>query len=333
MAFQIGYALSSEEHAPNDLVAHAKLAEELGFDFLVISDHYHPWIDRQGHSPFVWSVLGALAHTTTLPVATGVTCPTMRIHPAILAQSTATVAAMMPGRFSFGVGTGEALNEHILGDVWPEWEVRAEMLDEAIELIRELWKGEQLSHYGDHFTVVNARIYDTPPGPVPVIYAASGPKAAERAGRIGDAMVITSADGETITAFRGAGGKDKPIYGQTTVCWGKDEASAKRTMKEIWPTSGIEGMATQELPLPLHFEQLTANVTEDQLAEHTPCGPDPERHLEKLREMLDAGIDRVYVHQVGPEQEGFLRFYADEVLPELRNGSRSTSRAKATSAA
>jgi G6PDH family F420-dependent oxidoreductase len=334
MSLQIGYALSSEEHAPNDLVEHAKLAEEAGFDFLMISDHYHPWVDRQGHSPFVWSVLGALAHATSLPVATGVTCPIMRIHPAILAQSTATVAAMMPGRFRFGVGTGEALNEHILGDVWPEWEVRAEMLDEAVELIRDLWSGEQLSHYGDHFTVVNARIYDPPPEAIPVLYAASGPKAAERAGRIGDGLVLTSADGEIITAFRGAGGKGKPIYGQTTVCWAEDDATARRTLREIWPNAGIEGMASQELPLPLHFEQLSALVTEERLAEDTPCGPDAERHLAKLREMVDAGVDHVYVHQVGPEQEGFLRFYADEVLPKLRNAAGDTgARRKAGSAA
>ena len=139
--FRIGYALSSEEHSPNDLIAHAKLAEQAGFEFLMISDHFHPWIDRQGHSPFVWSVLGALAHETNLEVGTGVTCPIGRIHPVILAQATATVAAMMPGRFQFGVGTGEALNEHITGDVWPEYELRAEMLEEAIELMRELWKG------------------------------------------------------------------------------------------------------------------------------------------------------------------------------------------------
>ena len=334
MALQIGYALSSEEHSPNDLVKHARLAEEAGFDFLMISDHYHPWIDRQGHSAFVWAVLGALAHETTLPVGTGVTAPIQRIHPAILAQATATVAAMMPGRFRFGVGTGEALNEHITGEVWPEWEVRAAMLDEAIELIRELWKGEQISHYGDHFRVVNARIYDTPPEPIPVIYAASGPKAAERAARIGDALCVTSADGEVITAFRGAGGTGKPIYGQTTVTWAKDEATAKRTLKEIWPTGAIQGMASQELPLPLHFEQLTANVTEDELAEHTPCGPDPEKHLRKLREMIDAGVDHVYVHQVGPEQEGFLRFYAAEILPQVRKtAGTATDRAKAGSAA
>jgi G6PDH family F420-dependent oxidoreductase len=329
--FRIGYALSSEEHSPNDLIAHAKLAEQAGFEFLAISDHFHPWIDRQGHSPFVWSVLGALAHETSLDVATGVTCPIGRIHPVILAQATATVAAMMPGRFRFGVGTGEALNEHITGDVWPDYELRAEMLEEAIELIRELWKGEQLSHYGEHFTVVNARIYDTPPEPVPVIYAASGPKAAEAAGRLADAMVITSADKELVQAFRGSGGRDKPIYGQVTVCWGRDEATAKEVLREIWPTGAIEGMASQELPLPLHFEQLTKTVTADQLAEHTPCGPDIDRHVANLREYLDAGVDHVYVHQVGPDQQGFIEAYAKNVLPQVRGNQGG--RRKAASAA
>jgi len=324
---RIGYSLSSEEHSPNDLIAHAKLAEEAGFEFLGISDHFHPWIDRQGHSPFVWSVLGALAHETTLDAMTGVTCPIGRIHPVILAQATATVAAMMPGRFSFGVGTGEALNEHITGDVWPEYELRAEMLEEAIELIRELWKGEQLSHYGEHFTVVNARIFDTPPEAVPVVYAASGPKAAEAAGRLGDAMVVTSADTKLVQTFRDAGGRGKPVYGQVTVSWAKDEATAKRVLRDIWPTGAIEGAASQELPLPLHFEQLTKKVSEDELAEHTPCGPDIDRHLAKLQEFIDAGVDHVYVHQVGPDQQGFIEAYAKDVLPRLREGRSRTSSA------
>ena len=170
MPSQFGYALSSEEHPPAKLVRHARLAEDAGFDFLMISDHYHPWIDAQGHSPFVWTVLGAIAQATErIPIGTGVTCPTVRIHPAIIAQASATVASLMPGRFRLGVGTGEALNEHILGDAWPEWEIRAEMLEEAVDVIRELWTGENVSPYGPAFTVVNARIYDPPPEPVPVI--------------------------------------------------------------------------------------------------------------------------------------------------------------------
>src|ERR687883_157173 len=184
---ELGYALSSEEHTPNDLVRYARRAEEVGFAFALISDHYHPWLDQQGQSPFVWSVVGAIAHATQrLRLGTGVTCPTMRIHPAIVAQAAATAAAMMPGRFFLGVGTGENLNEHILGDRWPEADVRREMLEEAVEVIRLLWQGGQRSHHGRHYTVENARVYTLPETPPPIIVAASGPKAAELAGRIGD---------------------------------------------------------------------------------------------------------------------------------------------------
>ena len=326
MTIKLGYALSSEEHTPADLVRNARLAEEAGFDFLMISDHFHPWIDAQGHSPFVWSVLGAIAQATErIPIGTGVTCPTVRIHPAIIAQAAATTACLMPGRFLLGVGTGENLNEHILGDGWPEWEVRAEMLEEAVEVIRELWKGENLSHYGPSYTVVNARIYDPPPEPVPVIVAAGGPRAAELAGRIGDALCATSPDRETIEAFRAAGGEGKPAYGQATVCWARDEADARRTAKRIWPTSAIRGEASQELPSPKHFEQLAEMVTEDELAEQIPCGPDVDRHVQALQQFVDAGYDHVYVHQVGPEQEAFIAFYRDEVLPRVRAGKAAVA--------
>ena len=321
MAIQLGYALSSEEHAPATLVRNARLAEDAGFDFLMISDHYHPWIDAQGHSPFVWSVLGAIAQATErIPIGTGVTCPTVRIHPAIIAQASATVAALMPGRFRLGVGTGEALNEHILGDDWPEWEIRAEMLEEAVEVIRDLWTGDNVSHYGPAFTVVNARVYDPPPQPVPVIVAAGGPRAAEVAGRIGDALCATSPDREVLDAFRIAGGESKPAYGQVTVCWAEDEGEARRTLKAMWPNAGIHGEASQELPLPRHFQQLAEGMTEDQLAEQVVCGPDLDRHVEALQQFVDAGFDHVYVHQVGPEQADFIDAYRDGVLPRLRSG-------------
>ncbi len=315
---EIGYAMSSEEHAPGDLVGHARLAEEAGFSFALISDHFHPWIDRQGHSPFVWSVIGGIASTTKrLRLGTGVTAPTMRIHPAIVAQAAATSAAMMPGRFFLGVGTGENLNEHILGDKWPESELRREMLEEAVELMRRLWTGDQVSHYGEYYTVENARIYDPPPGTLEVMVAASGPKAAELAGRIGDGLIGTSPDQEVMNAFDGAGGKGKPRFGQVTVCWAADEAAARRTAFEIWPNAAIKGELAQELPTPAHFEQAAQMVSEDDVAEAVICGPDPDRHLEAIREYADAGYTHVYVHQVGPDQEGFMRFYQGEVLPKL----------------
>ena len=315
---QLGYKLSSEEHRPNDLVANARRAEDAGFTFAMISDHYHPWIDRQGQSPFVWSVIGALAHTTTrLQIVTGVTCPIMRIHPAIIAQAAATSAAMMPGRFTLGVGAGENLNEHVLGQRWPNNVVRQEMLVEAIEVMRDLWKGELTNHRGRYYEVDNARIYTLPETPPGIVLAAGGEKAAELAGRIGDGLVMTSPEAEQVKIFERAGGKGKPKYAELSVCWARDEKQAKRTAKEWWPTSVIASALHWELPLPSHFEAATEDVTEDEVAEEIVCGADPARHLEAIRKYVKAGFDHVCIHQVGPEQEGFLAFYEREVLPKL----------------
>ena len=204
---QIGCFLSCEEFGPRDLVEQAKRAEQAGFHALWISDHYHPWNDAQGHSAFVWSVIGAIAEATDLPVTTGVTCPTVRIHPAIIAQAAATSAVMLEGRFNLGVGSGEALNEHILGDHWPEADVRLEMLREAVEVMRTLWEGGQQSHYGHHYAVENARIYDLPETPPPVIVSGFGPKAVRLAAEIGDGFATTSPDKESIDLYRSEGGK------------------------------------------------------------------------------------------------------------------------------
>ena len=313
----LGYSLSCEEHLPNDLVRYARTAEETGFTFALVSDHYHPWIDRQGQSAFVWSVIGAIAHTTErVRLGTGVTCPTMRIHPAIVAQAAATSAAMMPGRFFLGVGTGENLNEHILGDHWPAPDERLEMLEEAVEVMRLLWQGGYQTHRGKHYTVENARIYTLPDEPPPIAVAAAQPQAAELAGRIGDAFVSVSPDEELVQKYKEAGGSGA-IYGQLTVCWAASEEEAKRTAHEWWPNAGITGALSQELALPEHFEQASQMVSEDDVAATVVCGPDPKRHLEKIREYEQAGYDHVYVHQVGPDQDGFFAFYEKEILPRL----------------
>ena len=315
---EIGYALSSEEHAPSDLVRYARRAEEVGFSFASLSDHFHPWIDEQGHAPFAWCVVGGVAATTSrLALGTGVTCPTTRIHPAILAQAAATAEAMMPGRFFLGVGTGENLNEHVLGHRWPELDVRLEQLEEAIEVMRLLWEGGLQSHHGRHYTVENARLYTLPEAPPKIIVAASGDKAAELAGRVGDGFWSTAPKRELVEAFEKAGGSG-PRYGQVTVCWAEDEAEARRTAHRIWPNTSLPGQLTQELPSPTHFEQACSMVTEDKVAETVVCGPDPEKHLAKVREFVDAGFDHVYLHQVGPDQEGFFDFCAREILPKLR---------------
>ena len=312
---EIGYALSSEEHRPLDLVRHARRAEKCGFRFALVSDHYHPWIDRQGQSPFVWSVVGGIAASTdSLRLGTGVTCPTIRIHPAIVAQAAATAADMMPGRFFLGVGTGENLNEHVLGDRWPSSSERLEMLEEAIEVMRLLWRGETCSFDGKHYRVEDARIYTLPSEPVQVMVAAAAPEAAELAARLGDGLVSTAPDAELVDTYVGAGGEG-PRYGQLTVCWAENEQDARRTALEWWPNAGLDGPLSQELPLPSHFEEAAAMVSEDDVAESVVCGPDASRHLEGISEFVEAGFDHVYVHQVGPDQDGFFDFYEREVLP------------------
>jgi coenzyme F420-dependent glucose-6-phosphate dehydrogenase len=316
---EFGYALSSEEHGPEALVRNARRAEEAGFTFALISDHFHPWTDKQGQSPFVWSVIGGISQATErLHLGTGVTCPIMRTHPAIIAQAAATSAAMMPGRFFLGVGSGENLNEHIMGGYWPPSDARAEMLEEALEIIRLLWQGETESYRGRHYTVDNARIYTLPEEQPPVHVAAGGKKSARLAGRIGDGLIATAPSKETVEEFERTGGAGKPRYGKLTVCWAEDDASARRTAREWWPTAVLKGELGQELRLPAHFEQATADVTEEQVASEIVCGPDPQLHIDAIRTFIEAGFDHVYVHQVGPEQEGFFRFYEREVLPGVR---------------
>ncbi len=314
----VGIALSSEEHPPNELVRQAQQAEAKGFEYALISDHFHPWTDTQGQSPFVWSVLGGIAQTTQrLRVGTGVTCPTIRLHPAIVAQAAATVGAMMPGRFFLGVGTGENLNEHVVGARWPSADTRQDMLEEAVEVIRQLWQGGNQSYKGRFYEVENARIY-TLPDPLPdLCIAASGESAAELAGRKGDGLISTAPKEGIVDAFRSAGGGEKPTFGQVHVCYDEDEKRARRTAHEVWPNAAIKGELGQELPLPRHFEQAADMVSEDDVAELVVCGPDPERHLDQLRKYFDAGYRYVYVHQVGDHQDDFLDFYQREVIPKL----------------
>jgi coenzyme F420-dependent glucose-6-phosphate dehydrogenase len=316
---RIGFALSSEEHGPNDLVQFARLAEDRGFDFLMISDHYHPWISRQPHSPFVWSVIGGIAQATRrIPLGTGVTCPSVRIHPAVIAQAAATAAAMMPGRFILGVGSGENLNEHILGDHWPPADVRLEMLEEAVAVIRDLWRGVETSFYGNYYTVENAQIF-TLPEELPHIYvAAAGTSAAELAGKIGDGFISTNPEEDLVKTFQKAGGQGKPLYGQVTVCYHEDEARARQIAYEWWPNTVVPGALKADLPTPDHFDQVIKLIKEEDVAEKVVCGPDKDRHLEEINKMVEAGFDHVYIHQIGPDQESFLKFYEQEILPELR---------------
>ena len=314
---KLGYFLSCEEFDPHELVRQARLAEAAGFDRVWISDHYHPWVDAQGESAFVWSMIGAIAAATErLHVTTGVTCPTVRIHPAVIAQAAATSTVLLDGRFSLGVGSGEALNEHILGDKWPEADVRLEMLEEAIEIMRLLWQGGSQSHRGRHYTVENARIYTLPERPPDILVSGFGPKAVELAARVADGYVAVMPEASFVERYRAGGGKGI-IQGGTKVCWGPDEAECVKTVHERWPNEVLPGELAQILPTPAHFEQATELVTEDMIAESVPCGPDVEKQIAAFQEFADAGFDELYVQQIGTRHDEFFDVYAKEVLPRF----------------
>jgi G6PDH family F420-dependent oxidoreductase len=316
---KIGYFLSSEEWGPQDLVAQAVKAQEAGFEGLWISDHYHPWNDQQGHSPFVWSTIGAIAQAADrMQVTTAVTCPTMRIHPAIIAQAAATSAVMLDGRFGLGLGSGEALNEHIFGDRWPGADERLEMLEEAVQVIRTLWQGGVQDHRGRHYRVEHCRIYDLPDSPPPIIVSGFGRKSVELAARIGDGYCTVGPDAESVELFRASARNGAVVQGGLKVCWGADEAQARKLVHHLWPNEALPGELAQVLPTPEHFEQATELVTEETLASEVPCGPDVARHIEAINAYAEAGFDELYVNQIGPEQDAFFEAYRDQVLPRLR---------------
>jgi G6PDH family F420-dependent oxidoreductase len=312
-----GYFLSSEEYEPTSLVRQARMAEQAGFDALWISDHFHPWLDDQGQSSFVWSVIGAISQVTSLPVTTSVTCPTTRIHPAIIAQAAATASLLTKGKFNLGVGTGEALNEHITGAKWPAAEERQDMLEEAVTILAELLTGEQLTYQGQYFRVDTARLYSLPGVPPPIYVSGFGKKSARLAARIADGYICMGPQGDLIRLYRDEGGGDRPVQGGIKGCWAPDTAQARKTMHRLWPTDSIPGESAQLLPLPRHFEQLAELVTEDMIS--APCGPDPEPYLEAIRAYEEAGFDEVYLGQVGGGLEGAFDFFANQVLPRARN--------------
>lgn len=315
---KIGYFLSSEQYKPKELVDQAKRAEAAGFESLWISDHFHPWNDEQGQSAFVWGVIGALSEATSLPVSTAVTCPTMRIHPAIIAQAAATAAVQLDGKFVLGVGSGEALNEHILGDPWPSVGVRLEMLEEAVEVIRLLHRGDEVSHHGVHYEVQEARIYTRPEQPVPIYVSGFGPQAAELAGRIGDGYVLVTPEADLVQAFRQSGGGDKPVQAGMKVTWDRDADKALEVAHRLWANDGLPGQSAQTLPRPKDFEALMDLVPKETVGESIICGPDADKHAAQARKYLDAGVDEVYVQQIGPDMDGFFSAWEKEVLPQLR---------------
>ncbi|WP_375492437.1 TIGR03557 family F420-dependent LLM class oxidoreductase [uncultured Jatrophihabitans sp.] len=320
---KIGYFLSCEEYGPAELIYQAKAAEAAGFESLWISDHFHPWTDAQGNSPFVWSVIGAISQVTSLPITTAVTCPTIRIHPAIIAQAAATSALLTEGKFILGLGSGEALNEHITGSRWPDTKVRLEMLEESIEVMRELWTGEFVDHHGPHYTVENARLYTLPDAPPPVYVSGFGPRASRLAGRVADGFVTVAPDEDSIKVFRDAGGEGKPVHGGLKACWGPDKSACVSIARESWPNESLEGEMVQTLSSPKHFEQAGSLVTDEMTAESVACGPDLDTHIAAFKPFADAGFDVMHVQQIGARHQecdidGFFEFYRDTVLPRVR---------------
>jgi coenzyme F420-dependent glucose-6-phosphate dehydrogenase len=322
---RFGYKLCSEERTAPQLVEDARRAEEAGFDFAAISDHFHPWTDVQGESPFVWSTIGAIANATDrLVIGTAVTCPTVRIHPAIVAQAAATSATLLPDRFWLGVGTGENLNEHITGAAWPDPTMRRKMLREALHVMRRLWTGELVTHEGPFFAVEAARIYSLPERELPVYVAAAGKESAELAAEIGDGLITTSPDAEVLQAFRSAGGTG-PRLAEMAVSYHADTGSALKNVIRCWPLVGIPGELPTELPLPRHFEQAAMTVREDDVRDKVVAGPEVEHYIERIQTYAAAGLDHVFLHQIGRDQEPFFRFAESELLPALRDTFRAAA--------
>jgi G6PDH family F420-dependent oxidoreductase len=314
---RLGYFLASEEHTGPELVEGAVLAERAGFETVAISDHFHPWLRAQGESPFVWSVLGAIAQATErVDVVTAVVCPTIRIHPVIVAQATATTQQLFGGRFVFGIGSGEALNEHITGARWPAIEVRHQMLAEAMEIIRRLWRGESVDHHGSHYAVENARLYTLPDRPPPVVMSAFGPKAVALAARIADGYYGAWPARGLVAMYRERGGTGRAM-GELKVCWHEDEHEAVRIAHRTWRHELVSGQHSQDLPTTDHFEQIAAAVSEQQVRQQWCCGPDPDRHVAAIQRYVNAGFDEVHVMQMGPDQAGMIDFYRREVLPHF----------------
>jgi G6PDH family F420-dependent oxidoreductase len=317
----IGYTMMCEQAPPDQLVRDVQSAEDAGFDFSVISDHYQPWLRSQGHSGYTWSILGAAAQATErIPLMSYVTCPIMRYHPAIVAQKAATVQILSGGRFRLGLGAGENLNEHVVGGRWPMAGVRHEMLGEAVDVISALFGGGIVTYRGDYFDVEKARLWDLPKTRVPVGVAVSGPESCRLAGEKADIMVATEPKRELGEMFDAAGGVGKPRVGQIAVAYDTDRVAAVKRAHEQFRWFGLGWRVNADLPGPSAFESATQFVTPEQVAEQLPCGPDVDEHVQKIKPFLDAGFDEIALVQIGAEhQEAFIRWAERELLPALRS--------------
>ncbi|HYC01517.1 MAG TPA: TIGR03557 family F420-dependent LLM class oxidoreductase [Candidatus Limnocylindrales bacterium] len=325
-----GYKLMTETHGPRDLVENAVAAERAGFDFVSISDHFHPWLQSHGHSPFAWSVLGAIAHATkTVGICTGLTCPIIRYHPAIVAQAAATIGVMSEGRFTLALGTGERLNEHVVGQGWPGPTDRLDMLREAVEIMRLLWEGDLVSHSGTYFDVESARIYDLPQEPIPIVIGAGGPKAAALAGEIGDGMMTVSADSQLVEAFRNAGGGTQRLYAELACAYAESKQEALELAHRYSRFGALDWSVLTEIPGVAGFEAATRFVRPEDLAQEMPHGPDVDTYVDAIEKFVDAGFDHIVLVGVGEDQHPFLRFFEEELSPRLRSGKAARADAHA----
>jgi G6PDH family F420-dependent oxidoreductase len=312
---ELGYFLSCEEYGPSELVEQARLAEDAGFTGLWISDHFHPWLDTQGESPFVWSMIGALSRVTELPIMTAVTCPTTRMHPVIVAQAAATCAVLTEGRFTLGVGTGEALNEHVTGTVWPSAPVRRDMLTEAVEVMRRLWTGEVVHHHGRYYTVDHARIYTRPDLPPPVYVSGFGPESIALAAQIGDGFVSTQPDADAVSRYRSAATPGAKAVAGAKGCYAATVDEALAIAHRLWPTEDLPGELAQVLPDPEHFAQAAELVSPEMMK--MPHGPDPKPYLDMIESYRAAGYDALHIAAVGPHYREFIDLFAREIVPDL----------------
>jgi G6PDH family F420-dependent oxidoreductase len=318
---RIGYTMMCEQAPPDALVRDLVRAEAAGFDFSVISDHYQPWLEEQGHSPYAWAVLGAAAWATErIPLMTYVTCPTLRYHPAVIAQKAATVSLLSGGRFRLGLGAGENLNEHVVGQRWPMAGERHELLEEAVQIIRPLLAGETVNHRGKHFDVETAKLWDPPKAPVEVGIAVSGPDSCRLAGEHADLMVAVEPKAVLGEAFDAAGGAGKPRVGQVAISYDPDRDEAVRRAHEQFRWFGLGWKVNADLPGPSGFAAATQFVTPEDVADGISCGPDVEAHVEAVRPFVEAGFDEIALVQIGGEhQEAFIDWAQAELLPALRS--------------
>ncbi|MDA5279352.1 LLM class F420-dependent oxidoreductase [Streptomyces sp. Isolate_45] len=317
---RFGYTMMTEQAGPRELVEHVAAAERAGFDFSVTSDHYFPWLASQGHAPYAWSVLGAAAQaTTTIPLMTYVTCPTVRYHPAVVAQKAATMQLLSDGRFRLGLGSGENLNEHVVGPGWPAAHVRLAMLEEAVGIIRDLFDGGSVNHHGQYFDVENAKLWDLPDEPPPIGIAVSGKRSCELAGRYADLAIAIDPERELLESFDRAGGVGKPRVGQLAVCHDTDRDAAVRRAHEQFRWSAGGWQVNAELPGPSAFDQATRYVRPEDIAKSIPCGDDPEAFVDAVRPFVEAGFTEIALVQVGgSHQHSFIDWAESTLLPALR---------------